>query len=205
MQGFIISLNRARDEDLVVTILSDSGLDTLYRFYGARHGVINLGYKIDFEIITNVKSTIGQLRDVLHLGYPWLTDHHKLRIWQQFVTLFYPHLKESEETGSFYFELLDSAAEAWAKQNPKRIAVESYVKLLEHEGRLHKELHCFFCDELITKEVSIIRSYLPAHPNCSHTLSIEQEGLTELFENHSSLFLSDKDVDRLWLVLLEGI
>ena len=205
MQGFIISLNRARDEDLVVTILSDSGLDTLYRFYGARHGVINLGYKIDFEIITNVKSTIGQLRDVLHLGYPWLTDHHKLRIWQQFVTLFYPHLKESEETGSFYFELLDSAAEAWAKQNPKRIAVESYVKLLEHEGRLHKELHCFFCDEIITKEVSIIRSYLPAHPNCSHTLSIEQEGLTELFENHSSLFLSDKEVDRLWLVLLEGI
>ncbi|MEE8589594.1 MAG: recombination protein RecO [Sulfurimonadaceae bacterium] len=205
MQGFIISLNRARDEDLVVTILSDSGLDTLYRFYGARHGVINLGFKIDFEIITNVKSTIGQLRDVLHLGYPWLTDHHKLRTWQQFVTLFYSHLKESEETGGFYFELLDRAAESWAKQNPKRIAIESYVKLLEHEGRLHKELHCFFCDEVITKEVSIIRSFLPAHPNCAHTLSIKQEGLIELFENHSSLFLSDKEVDRLWLVLLEGI
>ena len=205
MQGFIISLNRARDEDLVVTILSDSGLDTLYRFYGARHGVINLGFKIDFEIITNVKSTIGQLRDVLHLGYPWLTDHHKLRTWQQFVTLFYSHLKESEETGGFYFELLDRAAESWAKQNPKRIAIESYVKLLEHEGRLHKELHCFFCDEVITKEVSIIRSFLPAHPDCAHTLSIKQEGLVELFENHSSLFLSDKEVDRLWLVLLEGI
>jgi len=205
MQGFIISLNRARDEDLVVTILSDSGLDTLYRFYGARHGVINLGFKIDFEIITNVKSTIGQLRDVLHLGYPWRTDHHKLRTWQQFVTLFYSHLKESEETGGFYFELLDRAAESWAKQNPKRIAIESYVKLLEHEGRLHKELHCFFCDEVITKEVSIIRSFLPAHPNCAHTLSIKQEGLIELFDNHSSLFLSDKEVDRLWLVLLEGI
>ncbi len=205
MQGFIISLNRARDEDLVVTILSDRGLDTLYRFYGARHGVINLGFKIDFEINTNVKSTIGQLRDVVHLGYPWLTNHHKLRIWQQFVSLFYPHLKESEETGSFYFELLDNAGEAWAKQNPKRIAIESYIKLLEHEGRLHKELNCFFCDELITKEISVIRSFLPAHPNCSHTLSIKQEGLTELFENHSSLFLTDKEVDRLWLLLLEGI
>ncbi len=205
MQGFIISLNRARDEDLVVTILSDRGLDTLYRFYGARHGVINLGFKIDFEIITNVKSTIGQLRDVLHLGYPWLTDHHKLRTWQQFVSLFYPHLKESEDTGSFYFELLDDAAEAWSKQNPKRIAIEAYVKLLEHEGRLHRELNCFFCDKTITKDVSIIRSYLPAHPNCAHTLSIEQKGLVELLENHSSLFLTDKEVDRLWLVLLEGI
>ncbi len=205
MQGFIISLNRARDEDLVVTILSDSGLDTLYRFYGARHGVINLGFKIDFEIITNVKSTIGQLRDAVHLGYPWLTDNHKLRTWQQFVTLFYPHLKESEETGSFYFELLDSAAAAWSKQNPKRIAVESYVKLLEHEGRLHKELHCFFCDGTVTEEVSVIRSFLPAHPNCAHTLSISEKGWQELFENHSSLFLSDKEVDRLWLVLLEGI
>ena len=205
MQGYIISLNRARDEDLVVTILSESGLDTLYRFYGARHGVINLGFKIDFEIITNVKSTIGQLRDVLHIGYPWLTDHHKLRTWQQFVTLFYPHLREAEETDNFYFNLLDHAAENWSKQNPKRIAVEAYVKLLEHEGRLHKEMFCFFCDESITKDVSIIRSFLPAHPNCAHTLSINQDGLNELFENSTTLFLSDKEVENLWLVLLEGI
>ncbi len=205
MQGFIISLNRARDEDLVVTILSQDRLDTLYRFYGARHGVINLGFKIDFEIITNVKSNIGQLRDVLHIGYPWLTDHYRLRTWQQFTALFYPHLRESEETGSFYFELLDQAASSWGRQNPKRVAVESYVRLLEHEGRLHSELNCFFCDRLITKEVSLIRSYLPAHPNCAHTLSIDQKGLMELFENHSSLFLSDKEVERLWLVLLEGL
>jgi len=205
MQGFIISLNRARDEDLVVTILSQDGLETLYRFYGARHGVINLGFKIDFEIVTSVKSGIGQLRDVLHLGYPWLGDHHLLRTWQQFSALFYPHLRESEETGSFYFELLDKAAAAWGRQNPKRVAVESYVKLLEHEGRLHTELACFFCDGAIQKEVSLIRSYLPAHPNCAHTLSIRQEGLSELFENHSSLFLSDREVERLWLVLLEGL
>jgi hypothetical protein len=205
MQGFIISLNRARDEDLVVTILSQDRLDTLYRFYGARHGVINLGFKIDFEIVTSVRSNIGQLRDVLHLGYPWLTDHHLLRIWQQFTALFYAHLRESEDTGSFYFELLDQAASAWGQQNPKRIAVESYVKLLEYEGRLHQELVCFFCDAAILKEVSLIRSYLPAHPNCAHTLSIGQKGLRELFDNRSTLFLSDKEVDRLWLVLMEGL
>ena len=205
MQGFIISLNRSRDEDLVVTILSDRGLDTLYRFYGARHGVINLGFKIDFEIITNVKSSIGQLRDVIHLGYPWLRDHHKLRTWQQFVVLFYPHLKEAEETDDFYFNLLDHAAEQWSKQNPKRVAVEAYVRLLEHEGRLHKEMYCFFCDAPINKEISLIRSFLPAHAECAHRLTIEQHGLKELFENGSTLFLNDKEVENLWLVLLEGI
>jgi len=205
MQGFIISLNRARDEDLVVTILSDRGLDTLYRFYGARHGVINLGFKIDFEIITNVKSNIGQLRDVVHLGYPWLTDHHKLRTWHQYVSLFYPHLKESEETGDFYFKLLDLAAERWNRQNPKRVAIELYVTLLEYEGRLHKEKQCFFCEAPLKDRVSLIRSFLPAHPNCAHTLDIETSNLDELFQNHSSLFLSDQEVERLWSVLLEGI
>jgi hypothetical protein len=100
---------------------------------------------------------------------------------------------------------LDQAASAWGQQNPKRIAVESYVKLLEYEGRLHQELNCFFCDAAILKEVSLIRSYLPAHPNCAHTLSIEQKGLRELFDNKSTLFLSDKEVDRLWLVLMEGL
>jgi hypothetical protein len=90
-------------------------------------------------------------------------------------------------------------------QNPKRIAVESYVRLLEHEGRLHKELLCFFCDNPVEEDVSLIRAYLPAHPKCSHTLSINRDGLKELFENYSTLFLSDKEVDRLWYVLIEGL
>jgi len=205
MQGFIIQLNRARDEDLVVTILSEQSLDTLYRFYGARHGVINLGFKVDFEIITSVKSTIGQLRDVIHLGYPWITDYNRLRHWQQFIALFYPHLQDTEEIGSFYFHLLDEAALDWKIQNPKRIAIEAYTKLLEHEGRLHKKMHCFFCDRPIRGDISLIRSFLPTHPECSHTLSIQQAGLNELFENHSSLFMDDKEVERLWYVMMEGL
>jgi len=205
MQGFIINLNRARDEDLVVTILSNERLDTLYRFYGARHGVINLGFKIDFEIIQNVKSSIGQLRDVIHIGYPWLTKHHHLRTWQQFCTLIYEHLRESEEVGSFYFELLDHAANNFKSQSPLRVVVEAYITLLQHEGRLHEKLECFFCEQPILKEVSLIRSFLPAHPECAHTLSVTHQALQELFENHSTLFLSDKEVQRLWIVMLEGL
>lgn len=205
MQGYIIRLNRARDEDLVVTIISQQNLHTLYRFYGARHAVINLGFKVDFEIATSVKSTIGQLRDVIHLGFPWITDHHRLRTWQQFIALFYPHLSHAEETGPFYFDLLDGAAHLWGTQNPRRIAVESYVRLLEHEGRLHQELRCFFCEQPIDEDVSLIRSFLPAHPQCSHTLSIGRRGLIELYEHGSTLFLNDKEVDRLWYVMLEGL
>ena len=181
MQGYILQINRARDEDLVVSIITQQNLDTLYRFYGARHGMINLGFKIDFESESSLKSSIGRLRDVIHLGFPWITDYNRLRLWQQFIALFYPHLNQSENTGSFYFDLLD------------------------HEGRLHSELTCFFCDQPIENDISLIRAFLPSHPNCSHTLSINQEGLEELFRNHSSLFLSDKEIDRLWYVLLEGL
>jgi len=205
MQGFIIQLNRARDEDLVVSILTQENLETLYRFYGARHSPINLGFKVDFEIEHSVKTTIGRLRDVIHLGYPWLRERHRTHLWQQFVKLFYPHLKQSEETGSFYFELLEASALVWHQQNPKRIAIEAYVKLLDYEGRLHTELVCFLCDQKIEEDISLIRAFLPTHKTCSHTLSINQKGLEELYNNHTSLFLSDKEVDRMWLVLLEGL
>ncbi|MEA2073176.1 MAG: recombination protein RecO [Campylobacterota bacterium] len=205
MQGYIINLNKVKDEDLIVTVLSKGSLETLYRFYGARHGTINLGFKIDYEIEPSSKSTIGRLKDVIHIGYRWINDSHLLRLWQDFSGLFYRHLKDAEELGSFYFELLESASSEWNRQNPKRVAIESYVKLLAHEGRLHKELYCFLCSKKITGDISLIRALLPTHYNCTHTMSINKDALLELYENNSSLFLSDKEIDRLWNILMEGL
>lgn len=205
MQGFIISLNKVKEEDLIVTIVSRENLDTLYRFYGARHSVINLGYKIDYEKEFSGKSTIGRLKDVIHIGYSWIYDSKRLRLWQDFTALFYKHLKDVEELDSFYFDLLEHASKEWDKKNPKRVAIETYIKLLEQEGRLHKELYCFLCSKKIEGKVSLIRAYLPTHQECTHTLSIEQNAFHELFENRSTLFMNDKEVDRLWLVLLEGL
>jgi len=205
LQGYIINLNKVKEEDLIVTILSDGSLETLYRFYGARHGTINIGFKIDYEIEPSAKSTIGRLKDVVHIGYPWINDYSLLRLWQDFTKLFFKHLKDAEELGSFYFELLENASKQWHKQNPKRVAVESYVKLLEHEGRLHKELYCFLCSKEIHGDISLLRAYLPTHFNCSHTMSINALALKELYKNKSSLFLNDKEIDRLWSVLLEGL
>lgn len=205
MQGYILHMNRARDEDLVVSILTKQHLETLYRFYGARHGTINLGFKVDFESEMSLKSSIGRLRDVIHLGFPWITDYERLRLWQQFIALFYPHLSQSEETGSFYFELIDHAAHQWQRQNPKRIALEAYARLLSYEGRLHDEARCFFCDQPIGDDVSMIRALIPAHPGCSHRLSVNKKGMDELYSELSTLFLDDLEIDRLWNVLLEGL
>lgn len=204
MQGFIIKLTRVREEDMIVTIIAEENLQTLYRFYGARHSPINMGFKIDFEAEHSMKSSIGRLRDVIHLGFPWMGQYERIRLWQQFITLFYPHLKDSESIGDFYFALLNDASLRWKDQNPKRVAIESYVRLLDYEGRLHKELNCFFCDLPIEDDISLIRAFLPAHKNCSHTLSINSKGLEWLYTHASTLFLNDQEINRLWHVVNEG-
>jgi hypothetical protein len=206
MQGFIININRVKDEDLIVTIVSKKSLDTLYRFYGARHGVINLGFKIDYEKEASLKSTIIRLKDVIHIGYKWINNHQKLKLWHDFISLFNKHLRDAEELDSFYFDILEHASQTWDKQNPKRVAIESYVKILEHEGRLHEEFYCFLCSsEIKEDDISLIRAYLPTHKECTHTLGIKKEPLIELYKTKSSLFLSDKEVNRMWIILLEGL
>ncbi len=205
MQGYIINLNKVKDEDLIVTIISKDSLRTLYRFYGARHGTINIGFKIDYEIQRSAKSTIHRLKDVIHIGFKWINDYSKLRLWQDFLALFHKHLKDAEDIGSFYFDLIQKASHDWSIQNPKRVAIESYIKILKHEGRLHSENICFLCANKIEGNISLIRAYLPTHTHCTHTLGINKDALNELFTKQSSLFLSDKEVDRLWDILLEGL
>jgi len=206
MQGFIIQINRVKEEDLIVNIVSQNGLETLYRFYGARHGSINIGFLIDFETQKSQKSTIARLKDVVHIGFGWIHDYKRLHLWQDFIKLFYPHLKDTDEFESFYFELLYEASQKWGKQNPKRVAVEAYVKLLEHEGRLHENMECFLCNNPIQEnKISLVRAFLPTHYGCSHTLPIEKKALLELYKTNSSLFLSDKEIERLWIILCEGL
>ena len=205
MKGYIINLNRVKDEDLIVTILTNGSLDTLYRFYGARHSTLNIGFKIDYEIEPSAKSTIGRLKDVIHIGFKWINNHELLYLWQKFLGLFFKHLKDAEDLGDFYFHLLENASKEWNKQNPKRVAIEAYVKLLAYEGRLHSELYCFLCSQIIEDDISLIRAYLPTHNRCTHTMQINRDALIELYKNKSTLFLSDKEVDRLWNLLLEGL
>lgn len=205
MQGFILNINRVKDEDLIVTILTEHEVYTTYRFYGARHSHINIGYKIDFELEVNVKSSIERLKDVIQLGSPWILDAKKMYHWQRYIKLFYPHLKDVEELDNFYFHLLDELAHRLSFQDPKRAILENYVKLLEHEGRLHLDFECLLCECEIPYRVSLVRSFLPAHPECCYAQGFERKKIVDFFEEKSTISLDDEEVTYLWEILLQGI
>jgi hypothetical protein len=205
MQGYIININKVKDEDLIVSILTQNNFYTTYRFYGARHSNINIGFKIDFELETNLKSSIPRLKDVLHIGFPWILHRDKMYNWQRFIKLFYPHLKDVDEIDSFYFDLLDSLAMKISKQNSKRAICESYVDLCEYEGRLHQDYECLLCEEKIEDDISLVRGFLPTHSKCSYSKKFQLVQIDELFKNKSSLGLCDEDVEYLWMIILQGL
>ena len=202
MQGYIININNVKDEDLIVSILTNNNFYTTYRFYGARHSLINVGFKIDFELESNMKSSISRLKDVLQISYPWIHDSTKLYCWQRFLKLFYPHLRDVEEIEDFYFNLLDDLAHKMIKQNPKRAIIESYIKLCEHEGRLHTEYECLLCEELIESNISLVRSFLPTHKKCSYSKSFRLLQVQELFEEKSLINFNEEDFIRNLLKIL---
>jgi len=101
MKGFILKLNRAKGEDMVVTVLSEHNVGTYYRFYGARHSVLQLGYLIDFEVEQDKANFLPRLRGVTHIGFPWLYDRAKLMDWHRFISIFEPHFRDVNEITSF--------------------------------------------------------------------------------------------------------
>jgi len=205
MQGYIININKVKDEDLIVSILTENNFYTAYRFYGARHSNINVGFKIDFELESNQKSNMPRLKDVLHISTPWLLDNIKLYSWQRFIKLFYPHLKDVEYIENFYFMLLDNLSHKIIKQNPKRAIIESYIELCEYEGRLHTHYECLICEQEIVSDLSIVRGFFPTHASCIYGRKFKLFQVKELFEEKSLLSFSDDDVDYLWKILLQGI
>ena len=205
MQGIILNITKVKDEDLIVTLITKKRLKTLYRFYGARHSQINLGYKIDFVPIYSAKSKIAMLREVLHLGFSWQFDRKKFYIWQQFIKLLYKHLKDVEELDQFYYELLLDAIIMIEKQNPKRVLIESYLKLLEFEGRLHDNFKCFICENSITKNIVLKRSFLTCHNTCLKGACFDKKDLEYLFSSKSTIMLDDSTIDTIWDIVLEGL
>lgn len=205
MQGYIIDIKNVKDDDLIVTILTEDQIITCYRFYGARHSTINIGYKIDFELDVNLKSTIPRLKDVLQLNFNWIFNREKLYCWQRYLKLFYLHFKDIHNIESFYFEHLNNLAHVMIKQNPQRAICENYVKLLEYEGRLHTIFDCFLCEQKIENNISLVRSFLPTHANCSYSKSFELKNIVEFFNQKSLVSFEEDEVDYIWNILLQGI
>ena len=204
MQGYIVDIKAVKDDDLIVTIICENELITTYRFYGARHSNINIGYKIDFEL-ENTRSTIPRLKDVIQLGFPWILDNEKMYCWQRYIKLFYPHLKDIEGIDPFYFYALENLVHVMIKQNALRAICESYISLLEYEGRFHTDFECLICESEIIEDISLVRGFMPTHAKCTYSRIFDIEKMKELFEKKKLISFNDAEVECLWDILLQGL
>ena len=204
MKGFILKIHKAKNEDIIVRVLSPKKIASYYRFYGARHSVLQMGYLIDFEIEESNKGFMPKIRNITHIGFPWLYDREKLMLWHRFITIFEPHLRDVSEIESFFYDILLDSANKWHKQSPKRLIVEAYCKILQNEGRLYEPNICVICNKEITDEVALSKSFLPTHTICSHNKGLKKEKISELFKSNSTINLTDEEVDSLIPIILKG-
>ncbi len=205
IKGFILSVRKAKNEDTIALVLSPTEVRTYYRFFGARHSILQLGNLIDFEVEGEGGSFLPRLRSLSHMGFTWLFDKNRLLLWHNFIKRFEPHLKDAEEIDSFYFDLLLSAAKKWDKQNPKRIVCESYIALLEYEGRLHNDEYCYICENRIEEEIALMQSFIPAHPACIYTPALPTKKVLDFFKSKKTVFLEDHEVDYLFEIVMKGL
>lgn len=205
IKGFILSVKKAKDEDSIAMVLSPTDVRTYYRFFGARHSILQLGNLIDFEVEGENGRFMPRLRSLSHMGFPWVFDKNKLLLWHNFIKKFEPHLRDAQEIDSFYFNLLLDAAKKWDKQNPKRIVCESYVTLLEHEGRLYPEEKCFICEQRIEEDIALMQAFKPAHPSCIYSPSLPTKKVLDFFKSKKTVFIDDVEIDYLFEIVMKGL
>lgn len=204
MRGFVLNTIRVRDEDLIVKILTENEVLTLYRFYGARHSYINVGYLIDFIVEESSKTTIKRLRNVVQLPFSFLFNFEKMLNYKHFINLLNTHLNDITKIDSFYYNLLLTITDLMQYRDSKRVLIESYVKLLEKEGRLHKDFICFLCEKKIEDKIALTRAFLPAHERCIYEKGFENKKINELFENKKTILFLDSEIQRLWKIMNLG-
>ncbi len=206
MKGFVLGLRKAKNEDSIALVLSSKDIRTYYRFFGARHSILQLGNLIDFEVEGEDGRFLPRLRGLSHLGFSWLFDKNRLLIWHNFIKLFEPHLKDIQEIDSFYFDLLLRAAKKWDRQNPKRIVCESYIELLEYEGRVHNaDKSCHICENPIDGQMALMQAFIPAHPECLYSSALPKEKIVTFFQNKKTIDLEDYEVDYLFDIVMKGL
>ncbi|MEA3492604.1 MAG: recombination protein RecO [Campylobacterota bacterium] len=205
MKGFVIALHKAKNEDTIATVLSSHEVRSYYRFFGARHSILQLGHLIDFEVEGEQSRFMPRLRSLSHIGFPWLYDNNRLLLWHNFVKLFEPHLRDTEEIDTFYYRLLLDAAQRWDRQNPKRIICEKYLSLLIYEGRLHDDEKCYICEQCIEREVSLMQAFIPAHPYCIYSPALTKEHISTFFKIGKTIYLEDHEVEYLYDIVMRGL
>lgn len=204
MQGYILRVQKVRDEDCLVFILTPQNLLKTYRFYGARHPVITQGFKIDFELEMSA-NFLPHLRGVMHLGFKWLHSRSHLAIWQNFMRLLFEHLKGIEGLDGFYFSLLERCCERFGRQNPKRVAVEAYLEILDFEGRLYRDDFCFICGEKLGEKIVLVRAFLLSCERCLGRNLFDYEMIKTMLKSKKTAHIDDEILEQIYYIFLEGL
>ncbi len=205
MRGFIINIRKAKNEDVIVTVLSSESVKSYWRFYGARHSILQIGNLINFEVNQSKHGFMPNMRSLSQLPFPWLFWENHFIVWQDFIKLFEPHLRDTIELDSFYFNLLLDTAQKWDKQNTKRLAIEAYIKILGKEGRIHNNGLCHICEEILQEKIGLMRAFIPAHPHCVYGSILDKKEIFKLFNTASTIHLDDNTTEKIYKVLLKGL
>ncbi len=200
----MLGIKKVKSEDLLVTVLTESKIKKLYRFYGVRHSAINLGFKIDFVAEPVVNKEIFRLKDLMHLGFGWMHETPRLLIWQNFMTILATHLQDASEIDPFYYELLCDYADIFGQSNPKRLAIEAFAKILKFEGSGSRHDYCFVCDRATSQNVTIGKSLMVAHPECARGYVFAKDAAVELLEASRSIYFENDEIDTIYEIIQKG-
>lgn len=203
MQGYILNTTRVRDEDLLVRILTQGEIHTLYRFYGARHSIVHLGHKIDFSIQRGLRD-INKLREPMHLAFAWEKEAGIRYYWQQYLHLLNTHLRDITTLDGFYFHHLEEGAKRLHKENPKRCILNLYAQLLNFEGRKSTLKHCLICELPLGEDIILSRALVCGHKGCLDGALFSRGQITQWLDLRGE-FLDTTSVDNLWNLLMQGL
>lgn len=206
MQGFILSKTSVKNQDLILRVLTPSKVLELYRFYGMRHSIIDIGRKIDFDLVYD-GYFLPKIRNILQLSYQWEKEYEKVYVWKTFLSMLNLHLKEIEQIEEFYFSLLEWGAHILDRQDPMRVAIEMGAKILQYEGRNARFTDdvCFLCQEKLGDYVALGRAFLFAHPECIQSEVVLKCKMVDFLRTSSTFVFNSDEIEQIWNIFTQGL
>jgi hypothetical protein len=206
MRGIILRTQLVREEDKIVSILTEKELVTLYRFYGARHPHIAVGGFIDFTIEPSPKFRLGRLRNVVEIPTPQLWKVENYQPWERFCGQLYRHLSGVTLLPPFYYRLMEKGVERMGVERAERVLINLYWQISQFEGRLPSTPICPICHSPCTPTLSKLgvgEGLTLYHPKCAPLLPrFDSFKLLDLVETGKTLLFSDREVVQLFETIL---
>lgn len=198
MQGIILNTISVRDKDLIVFILDNNELIKCYRFYGVRHSHLIIGNMIDYEL--DIRPLfLPKLHSTMQLALP-LKSVEIIKAWQDFCFLLYEHLKDNQECGEFYYNLCLRILKRLEIQDYKRVFLDAYSLMIEHEGRLNFSQNCVECGKELSDYFLLGEGFLMYCNGCKNSVKINKFKMNDYLKYKNSSIFEDDEIDLLYKV-----